>query len=335
MVRYMKELENSSGYLGEMSSSQIRRQPRGGARTSNQERGEEAALWAEITQAIAKIKAEEKQFDTVIPDAIITKETTIADQLSNGVNPAITAIDELSKFIRDGVRVSETTAYNIKMVLEKITLLLAMVRASEAERGSAPREAHGRSSVTDFDGPADSPIPSPAENKHVRKIGNGRTSSLPPKGKDTPRKSENGESVSSSAGTKKIEFTKGQEVAFKPKPEYPANETDWIQGKVTRVIGEGKSRRYKVEDVAPDEGKQPKDFLTSASSMCPIPPDDAILGPYEVGKRVLALYPETTTFYRAEVKAMLDDGSRVRLVFDGDEDSTKEVERRFVLDHSG
>lgn len=112
---------------------------------------------------------------------------------------------------------------------------------------------------------------------------------------------------------------------------------DWIQGKVTKVIGEGKSRRYKVEDVAPDEGnvgKHPKDFLTSASSMCPIPPDDVTLGPYDVGKRVLALYPETTTFYRAEVKAMLD-GGKVRLVFDGDEDSTKEVERRFVLDHSG
>ena len=244
-------------------------------------------------------------------------------------------MDELSKYIRDGVKVSESTAAAIRSTTEKISLLLAMVRASEAERGSNSRESHGRSSVTDDVGSMDSPIPSPAENKHVRKIGNGRMSSLPPKGKDTPRKYENGESSNSTSSTKKIEFSKGQEVAFKPKPEYPTTETDWIQGKVTKVIGEGKSRRYKVEDVAPDEGKQPKDFLTSASSMCPIPPDDVVLGPYDVGKRVLALYPETTTFYRAEVKAMLEDGSRVRLIFDGDEDSTKEVERRFVLDHSG
>lgn len=252
--------------------------------------------------------------------------------------PAIAAIDELSKYIRDGVKVSESTAAAIRQTVEKISILLALIKGNEAERGSNSRESHGRSSVTDDVGSMDSPVPSPAENKHVRKMGNGRTSSLPPKGKDTPRKHENGEpsTSTSTSGTKKIEFSKGQEVAFRPKPELGSStETDWIQGKVTKVIGEGKSRRYKVEDVAPDEGKQPKDFLTSASSMCPIPPYDATLGPYDVGKRVLALYPETTTFYRAEVKAMLDDGEKVRLIFDGDEDSTKEVERRFVLDHSG
>ncbi|KAG4032016.1 hypothetical protein MFRU_008g03660 [Monilinia fructicola] len=323
------------------TSTTNRRQARGGARSGTHERGEEAALWAEITQSLAKIRAEEKKFEADIPDGIISREIAIADQLNNGISPAIAAMDELSKYIRDGVKFSESTAAAIRQTVEKISILLALIKGNEAERGSNSRESHGRSSVTDDVGSMDSPVPSPAENKHVRKMGNGRTSSLPPKGKDTPRKYDNGEagtSSSSTSGTKKIEFSKGQEVAFKPKPEQNSpTETDWIQGKVTKVIGEGKSRRYKVEDVAPDEGnlgKHPKDFLTSASSMCPIPPDDVTLGPYEVGKRVLALYPETTTFYRAEVKAMLDDG-KVRLIFDGDEDSTKEVERRFVLDHSG
>lgn len=335
----IKELENSEGFNKNMSSASTagRRQARGGARSGTHERGEEAALWTEITQSLAKIRAEEKSFEADIPDAIMNRESIIADQLNHGISPALAAIDELSKYIRDGVKFSESTAAAIRQTVEKISILLALIKGNEAERGSNSRESHGRSSVTDDVGSMDSPVPSPAENKHVRKMGNGRTSSLPPKGKDTPRKYDNGEPTTSTStsSTKKIEFSKGQEVAFRPKPEFPTTETDWIQGKVTKVIGEGKSRRYKVEDVAPDEGKQPKDFLTSASSMCPIPPDDAILGPYDVGKRVLALYPETTTFYRAEVKAMLDDGNRVRLIFDGDEDSTKEVERRFVLDHSG
>ncbi|ESZ98191.1 hypothetical protein SBOR_1419 [Sclerotinia borealis F-4128] len=341
--KLIRDLENYDGFRfnNNMSSASTagRRQARGGARSGTHERGEEAALWTEITQALAKIRAEEKKFEADIPDAIITKETAIADQLNNGISPGIAAMDELSKFIRDGVKFSESTSAAIRQTVEKISILLALIKGNEAERGSNSRESHGRSSVTDDVGSMDSPVPSPAENKHVRKMGNGRTSSLPPKGKDTPRKYENGEpstgTGASNSSTKKIEFSKGQEVAFRPKPEFPTTETDWIQGKVTKVIGEGKSRRYKVEDVAPDEGKQPKDFLTSASSMCPIPPYDATLGPYDVGKRVLALYPETTTFYRAEVRAMLDDGNRVRLIFDGDEDSTKEVERRFVLDHSG
>ncbi|RAL61393.1 hypothetical protein DID88_009527 [Monilinia fructigena] len=259
--REVKHLEDSPGFNKNMSStsSTNRRQVRGGARSGTHERGEEAALWAEITQSLAKIRAEEKKFEADIPDGIINREIAIADQLNNGISPAIAAMDELSKYIRDGVKFSESTAAAIRQTVEKISILLALIKGNEAERGSNSREISW-------------------------KIQNGLDSR-----------------------------------------------------KVTKVIGEGKSRRYKVEDVAPDEGnlgKHPKDFLTSASSMCPIPPDDVTLGPYEVGKRVLALYPETTTFYRAEVKAMLDDG-KVRLIFDGDEDSTKEVERRFVLDHSG
>ncbi|THV49445.1 hypothetical protein BGAL_0194g00040 [Botrytis galanthina] len=349
------ELKLTDGYHEKIMSASTagRRQARGGVRSGTHERGEEIALWTEITQALAKIKAEEKVFEANIPEAIISKETAIAEQIKNGLPPTMAAIEELDIQIREGVKVSESTAVALRQTIEKLSILLALIKGNEAERGSNSRESHGRSSVTDDVGSTDSPVPSPAENKHVRKMGNGRTSSLPPKGKDTSRKSENEEpststnagstagtnnnntsTTSGTSGTKKIEFSKGQEVAFKPRPGSPFTEMDWIQGKVAKVIGDGKSRRYRVEDVAPDEGNK-SSILTSASSMCPIPPDDAILGPYEVGKRVLALYPETTTFYRAEVKAMLDDGNRVRLIFDGDEDSTKEVERRFVLDHSG
>jgi SAGA-associated factor 29 len=50
---------------------------------------------------------------------------------------------------------------------------------------------------------------------------------------------------------------------------------------------------------------------------------------------VLARYPDTTTFYRAEVVAM--NGKLVKLRFEGEEDEqvTMEVDRRFVLDHQG
>ena len=88
MSRAIRELQNSKGFNDNMSSAQTtgRRQARGGARAGTQERGEEAALWTEITQALAKIKAEEKAFEAEIPDAIVTRETAIADQLNNGTS---------------------------------------------------------------------------------------------------------------------------------------------------------------------------------------------------------------------------------------------------------
>ena len=71
--------------------------------------------------------------------------------------------------------------------------------------------------------------------------------------------------------------------------------------------------------------------------MVPIPKPDTKLEPYPVGKWVLARYPDTTTFYRAEVKGMLDNGSKVQLLFEGEEkdDVFRVVDRFMVLDHKG
>jgi SAGA-associated factor 29 len=68
--------------------------------------------------------------------------------------------------------------------------------------------------------------------------------------------------------------------------------------------------------------------------MVPIPVEGSRLDNYEIGRSVLALYPETTTFYKAEVKATLEGGAKVQLLFvDETAGELKEVARRFVLDH--
>ncbi|OLL25369.1 SAGA-associated factor 29 [Neolecta irregularis DAH-3] len=52
------------------------------------------------------------------------------------------------------------------------------------------------------------------------------------------------------------------------------------------------------------------------------------------GTTVLARYPETTTFYRAEFIGMKRDGVSCRLRFEGEEEAGKEteVERRLVIE---
>lgn len=249
----------------------------------------------------------------------------------------IEQLDECSTEYRRNVSLCEKLGTYIRETQDQLTVLLAVIKHNEenaVDRGSTSRDSHRSGVGTELDGSRDSPVPSPAENRHIRKIGGGRNSSQPPRIKETQR-SENAEASEAAPSRTKITFKEDDEVAFKPKAT-PPEETDWIQGIVVQVIGEGKSRRYKVQDPFPDEGKPSKEFMTSASSMAPIPPPGTLLGPYEVGKRVLALYPETTTFYRATVKTMLEDGNKVKLLFDGDEDGVhKEVERRFVLDHKG
>lgn len=224
-------------------------------------------------------------------------------------------------------------------VIGKLEVLNGLVSANEQEasaRASNSRESHPRTAM-DFDGPSDSPGPSPAENKQIRKIGAGRTGSLPPKDKESAKDTTEAGEPSSNPSRTKITFALGAEVAFKPKIPNQTEEHDWIQGIVVKVIGEGKSRRYDVQDPFPDDlSRDGKIYRSSASSMVPIPPVGTPLGPYELGKQVLALYPETTTFYRAEVKALLENGSKVQLLFEDEAQGTlKVVDRRFVLDHKG
>jgi SAGA-associated factor 29 len=247
-------------------------------------------------------------------------------------------LNALDALYREQVRIAESQKSLLAEhsdLMEKITILKGMVKHNEESTEAPPmRGSNSRSSAMDFDGPSDSPAPSSAENRQVRKVGAQRTSSQPPRsatdGTSTP--AEPAERTSKP----KVVFTLGEMVAFKRKIPGKTEEQDWIQGIVSRVIGEGKSRRYDVQDPFPDSGgPEQVTYKSSASQMVPIPPLGTHLEDYEVGKRVLALYPDTTTFYRAEVKAMLDDGM-VQLLFEDEAaGALKVVERRFVLDHKG
>ncbi|PHH85177.1 hypothetical protein CDD83_792 [Cordyceps sp. RAO-2017] len=134
----------------------------------------------------------------------------------------------------------------------------------------------------------------------------------------------------------RVVFSKGDAVAFKPKAASGEASSDWILGEVAQVLGEGKSRRYKVLDIEPDDQSKQKEYRSSASSMIAITPESqaGTLRAWEAGKVVLALYPNTTTFYKAEVHSMHADG-RVNLKFEGENDSTtlQQVERRFVIEY--
>ncbi|KAK3493586.1 SGF29 tudor-like domain-containing protein [Neurospora crassa] len=239
--------------------------------------------------------------------------------------------------------------------------------------GDKDRDKHSDrdlSSMYDFDGAGDSPVPSPLSS-HTRKLGGANTTagsdrastardSVPPR--DTPSKDsvppEPNTSTTSNGTTSagpttagatqraKVIFHKGQDVVFKPKasPASGNETTEWMLGRVQQVSGEGKSRRYRVQDADPDlKPDERVEYRTSASSMIPIPAageEEKKLPKLEKGKVVLALYPDSTTFYKAEVMGTEAEGEgegkqRVKLRFEGEENSgtLQLVERRFVVEY--
>lgn len=122
----------------------------------------------------------------------------------------------------------------------------------------------------------------------------------------------------------------GSEVAFKLKSRHLE---EWIQCEITKIIGDG--MKYEIRDPEPDENNNPgQTFKANYKEILLIPSKAEVpnLIQYAHGTKVLARYPETTTFYPAVVVGTKKDG-KVRLKFDGEEEVNKEteVERRLVL----
>jgi SAGA-associated factor 29 len=93
----------------------------------------------------------------------------------------------------------------------------------------------------------------------------------------------------------------GSQVAYHL-PKAKQSDAEWIQCNVVRVTGEYPKFRYEVQDPEPDEhGNMSQPYKATAQSLILIPDDSTGLAPYPNGTEVLARYPETTTFYKAEV----------------------------------
>lgn len=125
----------------------------------------------------------------------------------------------------------------------------------------------------------------------------------------------------------------GSEVAYKPRK---GGDGEWFQCEVIRVSGD--RIKYEVRDPEPDElGNTGKLFKCTWKELILIPSlkNASIKSKtlnYPPGTKVLARYPETTTFYPAVVIGSKRDGT-CRLKFDGEEEVNKETEvpRRLVL----
>ncbi|KAF5369566.1 hypothetical protein D9758_002686 [Tetrapyrgos nigripes] len=115
---------------------------------------------------------------------------------------------------------------------------------------------------------------------------------------------------------KQLPLQEGRKVAFHPPPNKAngATESDdnWILAVVTKCINADKNR-YEVHDPEPQESGDPGGkYNTTLRSIIPLPDLSAPVGSpsslaayreFTAGSTVMALYPDTSCFYRAEVIA--------------------------------
>ncbi|ATY65502.1 SAGA complex subunit Sgf29 [Cordyceps militaris CM01] len=316
--------------------SQRNRSGRGSSRNNGGSHGEEAQIWdsckGHLGEIINGINAENDSL----------KELVGLDKQVGAMDPnkiPNESLKRMENLCRSGVKFSEANITALKNVTEQLKILRAVVVAKEQSEAAAAgpskraaRDSAPTSSLYDFDAAGDSPVPSPMagprKQSERNKDRDRERDSIPPKA----------ESVEppGSANKSKVVFVKGDAVAFKPKANPTEGMADWIMGEVAQVIGDGKNRRYKVLDIEPDDHSKQKEYRSSASNMIAITPESqaSTLEDWKKSQVVLALYPNTTTFYKAEVHSM-DGAGKVNLKFEGENDSTtlQQVERRFVIEY--
>ncbi|KAJ4267210.1 hypothetical protein NW762_003311 [Fusarium torreyae] len=332
--------------------SQRNRSGRASNRNNGNSHGEEVQIWdlckSQVGEIVSGINAEN---DSLTELVTMDKQVGAMDLEKIPGD----SLKDMEQLCRTGVKHSEANMSALKNTIEQLKVLRAVVHAKEQQdaqaAGPGKRQARdsaaAASSLYDFDGAGDSPVPSPIggssrkygdrarERERERERERDRDS-MPPKADSVEPQGSVGSGVGSGNNKSKVVFSKGDAVAFKPKALNGDSTSDWILGEVAQVMGEGKSRRYKVLDIEPEDQSKQKEYRSSASSMIPITPESqaATLKDWESGKVVLALYPNTTTFYKAEVHSMDNDG-KVNLKFEGENDSStlQQVERRFVIEY--
>lgn len=254
--------------------------------------GEESALWSATVSDLRSLK-----------EIHTTGEgfSRLVNRHRKGLQPLedeakiVDIVEKLENYSREYVSALETENKLLDSVRENIGLLIALRQATEAGLGGNDESRRKKRKMADLETSSDTPSKS-----KKRGLNDG--------------------------------FAPGAPVAFR-QPKSKTSDGDWIQCNIVRILGEGAKGKCEVQDPEPDENGLPgQTYRTNLVNLIPIPRESIGLPPHPKGAHVLARYPETTTFYKAEVMASKRDICMLR--FEGEEEIEKltEVERRLVLD---
>jgi len=249
---------------------------------------------------------------------------------------------------------AEKEARVIGEAMERLDILIALRKASESHATDkrTKRPPRGQS-------PAVTSTPATPALNSLQKITLPARNSVGP-GSNTPFSRE--PKARREALAAQLPLQEGRKVAFHPPTgsgtNAPTDESTWILAVVTKCINQDKNR-YVVQDAEPQEDGQPGTlYNTTLRSIIPLPDPNASPNSashqsaypvFTAGATVMALYPDTSCFYRAEVLASPSDmhpvGRRAaqgaqskpmyKLKFEDDGDQEHSVSAQLVVDWPG
>ncbi|KAF2822146.1 hypothetical protein CC86DRAFT_330946 [Ophiobolus disseminans] len=331
---------------------------------------EERALWNQIRADARRIDLLMKESDDV-QRKILDLETDQNARVARGDAPSSRIDSELETLLRENIKITNQLSSMLKTtdssgndICAQLELLSALRNADDAAPSSASRatsvghnkagrDRHGKRKLTDNvddresmvadspGGPSPKVVISSQKDRLVAKSGGSRAGSVPAAREASAKleddKDDSGKDLS------KTRLLPSTEVLYRDPKKRTNTEGEGILCRVTSVIGEGKQRRYEIIDADPDPPTPSIPYRASVNHLVPIPAPSANLTLPDLsrGKNVLALYPGTTTFYKAEVVASWrrEEGevggveNLVQLKFEGEDEADREmsVERRYVL----
>ncbi|KAI9705063.1 MAG: SAGA HAT/Core module component [Candelina mexicana] len=324
----------------------VRNRPRGlPSKDDHFEAHEERTIWNDVLREMKKLKALNTRAADVSRQ-IVETEKSMASEKEHA--PSVAEIDFLQALYREGLKLAEEEQRTLNedqmSILKNLNILIPLRTHSEnnptiptrpSKMNNGSRGVRNTNSLINSDSPAASPAVSTSTRPTMKDVKASRSGSVSSTVNAISKTEDGSEGTKPPVPERTGPLYVGAQVAYRPNKMKMAAEYEWIQCRVVAVNGEGKQRRYEVQDPEPDSvtGAPGQVYRTGASSLIPIPLPGTQLPDYPKGKQVLARYPETTTFYRAEVMSSKKDFCRLKFEGEDEEGKEMEVDRRFVLDN--
>jgi len=264
---------------------------------------------------------------------------------------------KLSSGLNEIKTTAEAEAHAIDKALEALSVLIALRKAPETAAQLDKRNKRHRGS-SPLSTPS-TPVPTPVNKITLTVKANSDRSSEGPTAPSVPFKQD--AKARTKFYSKQLPLQKDRKVAFHPpsisgkEGAAEAEENTWILAVVTRCLNHEKNR-YEVQDAESQEDGQPGQLYTAnLKTIMPLPDPDAPPNSpshpnaypiFSAGSTVMALYPDTSCFYRAvvaEVQGPREPTSRntptvkqvYRLRFEDDDDQVHSVPAHWVVEWPG
>ncbi|KAH7885387.1 SGF29 tudor-like domain-containing protein [Phlebopus sp. FC_14] len=320
---------------------------------------EEIECWSHATRSLgtlSNIYANPSSVETIgRVNRLIAAWPTDDTLPTEGYETLKTNYKRLSSALKEVRRNTEDEIKALEDAIERVSILIALRKASESlpqeKRNKRPRPPSPSPTSTAVIPPV-APAPRVTANTVSARGSAGPSPAIPFSREPKARRE---------ALAKQLPLQEGRKVAFHPPvgksadgSNVDSDENTWILAVITKCINQDKNR-YEVQDVEPQEDGQPGQcYNTTLKAIIPLPDPNAppnsaahlnAYQEFQAGSTVMALYPDTSCFYRAEVIASPKDLqppgrggvsskhiSMYKLKFEDDDDQEHSVLAQWVVE---